>query len=315
MPQKILLDTDIGDDCDDALALGLICRSPELELVGITTVFGNVLARARQARTVLKVAGEKYAAIPVAAGCGGTMGQRSTFTMWGTTHASGEARYLRGDIPNQDSTCLPESQLTPLQTSHGVNFLIDALMRGNGDIVPVCIGAMTNLAAAMVLDRRIIAKTPRVVVMAGEFRNPFPEWNIRCDPEAAALVFAAPWRVDVVPWHIGNVVKFTPAEVEQMGASASPLSQRLYLMIKAWQAAGDPKNPQLPSLFDPMAVATLTHPDLMTWKTGDVNVELNGDTTYGFTTFQPSPTGRHRIAWDADRSASIAHYLSRVSGR
>ena len=71
MPQKIILDTDIGDDIDDAYALALILGSAELELVGVTTVFGNTPARTRQAQTILKLAGRED--VPVATGCGNVM--------------------------------------------------------------------------------------------------------------------------------------------------------------------------------------------------------------------------------------------------
>src|SRR5689334_15569781 len=76
MPTKIILDTDIGDDVDDALALAVICASPEIELLGVTTVFGNVKARARQAQTILQLAGGGFAKIPVAAGCSASMASR-----------------------------------------------------------------------------------------------------------------------------------------------------------------------------------------------------------------------------------------------
>ncbi|MBI3922643.1 MAG: nucleoside hydrolase, partial [Armatimonadetes bacterium] len=72
--QKVILDTDIGDDIDDAYALALILASKELELVGVTTVFRNVAARARQAKTILKLAGREE--VPVAAGCGAPLSPR-----------------------------------------------------------------------------------------------------------------------------------------------------------------------------------------------------------------------------------------------
>ena len=90
MPQRIILDTDIGDDIDDAPALGLICRSPEL--VGVTTVFGNVKARMRQARTVLVVAGDRFARVPVAAGFGASIASRPLHNA---------DAYLQNTLPNQ----------------------------------------------------------------------------------------------------------------------------------------------------------------------------------------------------------------------
>src|SRR5262245_53679777 len=131
MATRIILDTDIGDDVDDALALALLCACPELELVGVTTVFGNVVARARQALTILTTAGPQFARIPVAAGCGASMASRPMQNI---------KAYLEDQLPNQDATCLPESELPPLDSRHAVNFILDSVRSGDGDIVPITIG-------------------------------------------------------------------------------------------------------------------------------------------------------------------------------
>jgi len=303
---KIILDTDIGDDIDDALALGLICGCPELELLGVTTVFGNVGARARQARSVLKVAGEKFERIPVALGCGSAMSSRPT---------RGAADYLNGTLPNQDSSCLPESELPPPDKRHAVNFLIDTIMAGDGDIIPIPIGPLTNLAAAIVLEGRIVAKIPRIMVMAAEFKRPFPEYNIDNDPEAAHIVFSSGIPMEVITWDIGHTVKFDQAHVDLLAQSDRPLAKRLAVAIHAWQNAHQHNgNKPTPSLYDPMAIATLLQPDLCTWRTGTVSVELVGTKTYGFSRFEDNADGPHRIAWDADRQRSLDFCLSRILG-
>jgi inosine-uridine nucleoside N-ribohydrolase len=301
----VILDTDIGDDIDDALALGLICASPELELLGVTTVFGNVAARARQARTVLKVAGPQFGRVPVCAGCGASMASRPNH---------GAKAYLEGHLPNQDSSCLPEAELPPLDPRHAVNFLIDTILGGDGDIVPITIGAMTNLAAAMVLDRRIVAKIPRIVVMAAEFKGSFPEWNIVCDPEAAHIVFSSGVPIHVTTWDIGHTVRFNASHVERLAAGSGALAKRLSMAVAAWQAAHrqTPWPEPMPSLYDPMAVATIVQPDLCTWETGTVSVELQGAHTYGMTTLQRDKAGPHRVAWDADREKCLEFYLGRI---
>lgn len=298
---RIILDTDIGDDIDDALALALIVRSPELELLGVTTVFGNVAARARQARTVLAVAGVR--GIPVAAGCGATMASRP---MRDHTWKA----YIEGTLPNQDATCLPESQLEPLDRRHGVDFLIETIMAGDGDIVPVTIGAMTNLAMALVKEPRIAAKIPRIVAMAAEFRRPQWEWNIRCDPEAAHIVFSSGIRIDVTPWWIGDVAQFTPADEQRLRAATSPLARNLSAAIDRWRGVGN----GVPRLYDPMAVATMVRPDLCTWVEGTVAVELQGsDRSYSMTTMT-NGAGPHRVAWDVDRTRAMEFWLDRVAG-
>jgi purine nucleosidase/pyrimidine-specific ribonucleoside hydrolase len=302
MQQKIWLDTDIGDDVDDALALGLVCGLPELELVGVSTVFGNVAARSRQTRTILAVAGGKFRDIPVAAGCGASLASRPYDNI---------RAYLEGHLPNQDSTCLPESELPPPHPRHGVDLLIETLLAGDGDIIPITIGAMTNLAMALTKERRIAAKIPRIVVMAAEFKRGFAEYNIRCDPEAAALVFQSGIPIDVTPWNIGDDAKFAPEHIARLAASDRPMARHLAQTIRAWQENAVGQN-AMPSLFDPMAVATMVKPELVEWKQGTVRVELRGEHTYGFTTFQEHEIGRHRVAWNVAREPAQAFYLERV---
>jgi len=302
--QKVILDTDIGDDIDDAMALALICASPELELLGVTTVFGNVGARARQARTVLAKCGEKFRNIPVAAGCGACMASRPM-------HNSDY--YLRDVLPNQDGTCLPESELAPLCNQHAVEFLIRTIMDGDGTIVPILIGAMTNFAAAMVLERRIAKKIPKLVVMAAEFRHHMPEWNIRCDPEAAHLVYSSGIPIDSTTWYIGDQVTFRDRDLARLHATNTPIARNLSEAIGAWQKSPHIATTPMPHLYDPMAVATMMRPDLVTWKIGTVRVELQAQDMYGFTAFREDPAGPHKIAWEARREDCLDYYLDRVT--
>ena len=306
MAIKVILDTDIGDDIDDALALGLILASPELELVGVTTVYANVHSRSQQARTILQIAGSRFRNIPVAAGCGAAMSSRPGPTQ-------NLKAYLEGQLTNQHSTCLPEAELPKPDPRHGVDFLIETIMAGKGDIVPITIGAMTNLALALVKEPRIIAKIPRIIAMAAEFKRGFAEWNIRCDPEAADLVFKSGIPMEVITFDIGNTAQFKADHLKRFSASQKPLSKVLYAAIEAWQKHHrNPNHEPMPSLFDPMAVATLIKPELMTWKTGTVHVELQGQHTYGVTTFTENKDGRHRVAWDVDRDKAFEFYLDRV---
>jgi len=304
MAQKIILDTDIGDDIDDALALGLILGCPEVELIGVTTVFSNVIARARQARSVLKSAGEKFAAIPVCAGCGGSMASRPLHNLKG---------YLEDLLPNQDSTCLPEAELQPLDSRHGVDFLVEKLSAG--DVVPITIGAMTNLAMALVKDWRLTKRIPRILAMAGEFRQPMAEWNIKCDPEAAHIVFSSGIPIDVIPWKVGMQATFGQDHLDRLNASSRPLAKRLAAAVSAWQSAhssiGEKTKP-MPHLFDPMTIASFIHPELCTWKRGTIRVELQGQETYGYTTFHEDPSGLHRVAWDVQRDEALGFWFDRI---
>lgn len=302
-PQKVILDTDIGDDIDDALALALICASPELDLVGVTTVFGNTPARTRQALTELVIAGRPD--VPVATGCGATMASRKNESPNGRLD----------NVPNQDGTCLPAAQLPKPDPRHGVDFLIETIMSGAGDIIPITIGGLTNMAMALVKEPRLVQKIPKIVAMAAEFRQSMPEWNIVCDPEAAQLVFASGIPMDVTTFHIGISAQFRNEDLARLAASPVPLAQYLHRAISAWQAHNrNPHHEPMPSLFDPLAVATMIQSDLCTWRQGAVSVELQGQSTYGYTHFNARADGKHRVAWDVDRDRAINWYLDRILG-
>ncbi len=303
MATKIILDTDIGDDVDDALCLGLILGCPEVDLRGVTTVFANVDARARQARTILRVAGEKFAKVPVSAGCGGSMASRPVHNI---------KAYLENHLPNQDASCLPEAELPKADPRHGVDFLLDEL---KGDVAPVTIGAMTNLAMAIVKDWRVTKRIPKILSMAAEFRTPMAEWNIKCDPEAAHIVFSSGIPMDIIPWTIGMQVTFRQEHLDRLDKCKRPLAQRLAMAIRCWQGdwSESGKKPKpMPHLFDPMTIATLVRPDLCTWKRGWVKVELSGASTYGYTTFKDDEKGPHRVAWDAKVDECLDFWFERI---
>jgi len=169
MAYKIILDTDIGDDVDDAYALGMILNSPEIELLAITTVFGNTIARSRIARSILAVSGKK---IPVAAGCGSVISPRITYQSKPLEFEGYPVQqplydYLNDVLPCQHNICLEEKDLPKPSELHGVDLIIETILHGNGDIIPVTIGSMTNLAMAIIKEPAIIMKIPRIVSMAG----------------------------------------------------------------------------------------------------------------------------------------------------
>jgi purine nucleosidase len=178
-PLPILLDTDIGDDIDDALALTVVLNSPELELVGVTTVFRDAPRRAILARQLLDMGGRGD--VPAVAGC-----SEPLFPSWD--------KFPGGKSLGRQFEALDDS-LQWTDTNRAVEFIIDKVrdFASRGErLTLVPIGALTNLALAFLWAPDIIPQC-RVVLMGGKwgskFAEPDAEWNILCDPEAAALVF------------------------------------------------------------------------------------------------------------------------------
>ena len=178
-PPLVILDTDIGDDIDDAFALALILRSPELHLLGIETAFGDTELRARLVDRYLAAVGRTD--IPVMAGVQGPQ----------TNHFS-QAAYAR--------------QWPERKHASGVDFLLKQIRAHPGKITLICVGPLTNIGELLKEhpDARTLIK--RLVIMGGSVKvgykpkaPPEPEWNIKLDPAAAQTVFASGVPITLAP--------------------------------------------------------------------------------------------------------------------
>ena len=175
---KILLDTDIGGDIDDALALAYLLKQPQCELLGVTTVGGEAEKRAALASALCHSVGR--AEVPV--------------------HVGASAPLL---VPERQPHAYQSEALTdrwPHRTfdkrNTAVEFLRDTIRAHPGAITLLTIGPLTNIGLLFALDPDIPALLKGMMVMGGSFsaKDNDEEWNILCDPHAAAIVFAAPWN-------------------------------------------------------------------------------------------------------------------------
>lgn len=176
---KIILDTDIGSDVDDAMALLFALHTPELDIKGVTTVYGDVHMRALIALRLIDLDGKK--GIPVAIG--------SEFPLLRERDIWKDGIEGKGIITGE------ETDLVPINES-AVDFIIRMVHENPGEIVLVAIGPLTNLAVALIKDPTIIPKIKEIIFIGGMARVsdnsldvPAIEYNVRCDPEAARFVF------------------------------------------------------------------------------------------------------------------------------
>jgi uridine nucleosidase len=189
MPHKILFDTDPG--VDDAMALLFALQSPELEVAGVTTVYGNaeVEQTTLNALRVLEVAGRTD--VPVASGAARPLVR--------------PYRGKRGHIHGEDAlgnTFLPPPTGHPLDLP-AAEYIIRTALAHPGEITLVAVGPLTNLALAARLEPRVVPAVRQVVIMGGAAfvpgnASPVAEANIFNDPEAASIVFAAGWPLTMV---------------------------------------------------------------------------------------------------------------------
>ncbi|HWZ96838.1 MAG TPA: nucleoside hydrolase [Candidatus Dormibacteraeota bacterium] len=253
---KIILDTDIGDDVDDAFALGLALQSPEIEIVGVTTAWGDTALRARMVRRMLLETGRTET--PVAEGI--VTKSKTTFSQarWAERGPDGKARI------------------------DGVEFLLDQLRKNPGEITLVAIGPLTNVGAAIERDAATFRKLKRVVLMGGSVRKgygdvgyepdrgPMAEYNIASDIAAAQKLFTSGVPIFMMPLD-STQLKLDEVKREVLFRQGTPLTDILTLLYH------ESERPT-PTLFDAMAVAYVIEPELCPVTNLRIEVDKDGFT-------------------------------------
>jgi len=268
-PKKVILDTDIGSDVDDALALALVVKAPELELAGVTTVYGDVDLRARMARKLLLLAGKPE--VPVCAGIRLPLLRRRE--VWWAGHEG------QGLLDEADRDL-------PYDRRHAVDFIIETARANPGQITLLPIGPLTNVAAAITREPRLPELLAGIVLMGGVVRAydglslPWAEHNIRCDPEAASIVFGSGARTMMVPLDVTMRVTIDRVGLERVRAGGTP-----FHLAVADQLARYPRFSSTGSTYthDPLAVAVAIDPTFCHREALHVQVEILGGLTTGAT--------------------------------
>ena len=258
--QLAILDTDIGDDIDDAFALALVLRSPEIKLLGVTTAFGDTELRARLVDRFLEGVGRTD--IPVAAGK--ATPAKNVFTQ--RAYAEREPDRMHRD---------------------GVQFLLDQIKAHPGEVTLIAIGPLVNVGEAIRRDPETFKKLKRVVMMGGSvYRGydtaasnhtaPQPEWNIVCDPEGAQALMASGVPVFMMPLD-STQIHLEASEQQRIYATGSALTDQLTLLYHQWAANND-WHGLVPTLFDPVAAVYAVRPELCPTKPLRLEVDARGMT-------------------------------------
>jgi purine nucleosidase len=286
----ILFDTDIGSDIDDAVALAYLLRHPECELVGVTTVSGEPVERARLADAVCQAAGR--ADVPIHAGAGlPFLGpsrqphapQKSVLPRW--PH--------RADFP--PNTAVP--------------FLQQAIRARPGEITLLAVGPLTNVGVLLAMDPELPSLLKRLVLMGGTFssRTPFAartEWNILNDPYAAARVFAAPVP-EFAAFGLDVTLTCTlPAADCRQRLRGGPLDV-VADMAEVWFHRAE----QI-TFHDPLAAVAVFHPDVCRYERGRAEVELTSPRVPGMTHWSPDEQGPHHVAMEVEADRFFQHYFA-----
>lgn len=254
IPLPVLLDTDVGTDVDDAIAIALVCGAPECDLRAVTTVSGDVVLRARIAKKLLSLGGRPD--VPVAAGIRAPVLRERNFFWLGH-----EGQRI----------VTPEENLR-LAGAHAVDVLIDTVLSMHPHVV--AIGPLSNLAVAIMKEPAVIEAIPHLTLMGGTLglaEMPM-EYNLGSDAEAAVLVLNAGIPTTLVPLDVTLRVAFTTRELARLRQSRARLVHTLCDAIELWAplqqalfASVIPISADIVAfLHDPLTLALLLDPTLVT---------------------------------------------------
>ncbi|HEY1656723.1 MAG TPA: nucleoside hydrolase [Candidatus Sulfotelmatobacter sp.] len=269
--QKVIIDTDPG--VDDAFALFLALRSPELQVEAITPVAGNVsldLTLANALRLV-EIAGRND--IPVAPGASSPLIRRLV-----------DAAYAHGNN-GLAGVNFPAAKLQPVKDR--ASALISKIVRANpGSVIIVGIGPLTNVALALREDPEIVPLVQGLVLMGGSLSGgnvtPAAEFNFYVDPEAASIVFNSGIPIRMVGLDVTRKVELTDEHIRKLRASSEPVSEAAARIgDSAMKMNRSETSAAHMHLHDPLAVSCLIRPDILTFEDYHVAIETSGTITAG----------------------------------
>lgn len=249
---KVLIDTDIGDDIDDALAISLAVLSPEIELIGVTTVYKNTKSRLSLARNLLNLLSANK--VPVAQG-------------------------IQNPLSNNVDTSEIPFQAMNLKTLYDSNYsgnavdLIIESVKKYPDIIIVGIGPYTNIAVAMRLAPDIM-KNAHIVLMGGAFSAVYPEWNVMCDVCAADILLNSGCKnLEMIGLDVTVKCVLTEEELRYIKLCKKPYQHFLSDLVDIWM---DTSKGKKVTLHDPLTIAYLIFQQLLTMEKLPVVIEKEG---------------------------------------
>lgn len=295
---RLIIDTDIGSDIDDAMALALAMKSPEIVLEGVTTVYGDVDLRAKMVAKMLQLGNRED--VRVYAGINDPLLHNRE--IWMAGH-EGKGLLKDGDRLEYD-------------TRHAVDFIIETIMSNPGQITLVPIGPLTNIAACLIREPRIAQNVKEIVLMGGATRLGengvdirVVEHNIACDPEAASLVFRSGAPIVMVGLDVTMKVVITEEERRKLHATGDPLNIALADMMERWFAFN---NESMTFMHDPLTVSLIIDRSLVKTRKMNIQVEYDHRPRTGQTVATLSDDGNVEVCLDVEKDRVVQMLMERL---
>lgn len=302
MRKKIIIDTDIGSDVDDAIAITLALKSPELKVEGITTVYGNTILRSQIALKLLELMGIDD--VPVAAGIEKPLLRERE--VWWAGHEG------KGILTDSDKNLKPIDK-------HAVDFLVEKILENPGEITLVTIGPLTNIAAAIIKEPKIIENVKEIIMMGGVARIfdnapelPYIEHNIKCDPEAASVVFNSGIPITMVGLDVTLKVPINRSHLQKIKDVGTDLTDTLVRLIEIWWNF---LKSDSSCMHDPLALSYCIKPEFLETVNCKVIVETQGKHTVGQTIVIPDKDSNVKVACGVDSENFIEFLMDRICSK
>jgi purine nucleosidase len=293
---QVVLDTDIGTDVDDALALSVLLGSPEIDLVAVTTVYGDTLLRARMVSRLLTLAGRTD--VTVRAGLRVTPTGRDIY--W--------AGHEGSTMPDLEREVVADAD----DPTAAIRLLVDTVRGNPGGVSVLAVGPLTNVGAAITSDPAFATDVAEIVIMGGHFGDldqppPSVEHNIKCDPESAAVVFASGARIRVVGLDVTQRTRIRAGELARISAAGALGAELGEEVRQYWTVGGSDGN----TPHDPLVALAIGRPDLFTFVEADVSVLMDAPIA-GATALHTPLRGGTRVATDVRAEDAVEQIVARI---
>ena len=263
---KVILDTDVGDDIDDSFALLLLLESKAFDVLGVTTVFRNAEKRAYMAKELIDslgygvdvYPGEDY---PIKSKIEDLIDPK----IKAKEKLDEKGKYL---IPQWSESMRNHK----IMQENAVDFIVEQVNKYPGEVTIITIGPMTNLARALEKDPSLEDKIKEVRIMGGGIGLSWPEWNVFCDPEAAYKIYHSRIKnITQVGCNVTMQTGLSPQDVEDLKNNKSKTIALVYDAMMKWFKHYEFATPVM---HDPLTVASLLKPEILTIKKMHVEIDL-----------------------------------------
>ncbi len=287
---KVVLDTDIGTDIDDAWALGYALKSPTFELLGVTVTDADTPARARLACKLLQRLGRTD--VPVA------VGRR--------TPAVPPDRY------DYQFTWAEDFQTYKPVSTPAVEFLAETIRRNAGQVTLIAVGPLQNVGDLVRLHPEVVPLVKRVVLMSGSIGPnawgpaPVAEWNVKLAIPEAQAVYSAAWPVTIVPLDSTTYMQLQDRERETLRRAGTPLVRSLEALLRLWAEGPDSRM----TLHDQLAVAEAQQPGQFFGRCAPLQLRVDDE---GYTRVDTAAGRPVTVCLEPKRNEFMSHFLAQLA--